>query len=326
MEAWAIALIVLGAIIILLFIFAIITYHAAFGKRYEKNPLLKYFTADDFNLACEEVSIGKLGGFIYRNDNVADEKRVVIFVHGMGPGHMAYTTEIAYFCNLGYTVLALDSLGCNLSKGKNIRGMYEGVKTAKTAIDFARTKFKESKLYLIGHSWGGYSVLCASAERKVDKVVAISAPSSPVKTLYEGAAKFISKPFAAILCPFWFLINLFKYGANGNANAIKRARKNGTPTLLVHGDKDLIVTPFKAAYYGVYGENVTKFLSQNKAHNPYNTIQAEAKLAELSSSLSNARKMTEEERESYFSTFDYKAATEEDAEVMRYIADFLERQ
>lgn len=299
-------------------IVALISDKIAFGKRYDKNPVLKYFTADDFGLSAEPVSAGKfLKGFIYRNPKIEDNGKVIIFCHGMGPGHIAYTTEISYFCNLGYTVVAFDSKGCNFSGGKNIKGMYEGVKTATAAIDFVRGKFANSPVYLVGHSWGAYSALCASLIRKVNAVVAISAPTTPSKTMQKGAVNVgMPKFFAAILRPYWWLIALLKYGAKGNANAVKRAQKNSTPTLLIHGDKDVIV-PLKNSVYGkADGAHITKYLARGKNHNPYNTENAERLLGELSLKLSKREDI---------SNFDFTAATEEDKEVMTEISSFLAR-
>ena len=107
---------------------AFISDRVAFGKRYDKVPLVKYFTAEEFGLTAEPISSGKyLKGFIYKNNQAVENGKIIVLCHGMGPGHIAYTTDIAYFCNLGYTVAAFDGMGCNFSDGRNIKGMYEGI-------------------------------------------------------------------------------------------------------------------------------------------------------------------------------------------------------
>ena len=112
-------------IVLLLFAIAVLSEKFAFGTRSDKNPLLKYFTAEDFGLSVQPVALSKgLNGLIYSKKDAPQKDKLIIFCHGMGPGHIAYTTEIAYFCNFGYPVLAVDSRGCNLSEGKNLKGMY----------------------------------------------------------------------------------------------------------------------------------------------------------------------------------------------------------
>lgn len=354
MQPWIIIVIAIGAVICTGFALATLLDASVFGKRCNKNPLLKYFTAKDFGLTAEDVTVncGKtaLCGHIYRNESASAQnfacqnlagqnmagqinqnsanqnlkQKLIIFAHGMGPGQAAYTTEIAYFCSLGYTVLALDSKGCNLSKGKNIGGMYQGAKTVIAAIDYAaRDKnLKTLPVALVGHSWGGYSVLCASAKRKVEKVVAISAPKSPVKTIINAAPK-AAKPLVVALSPFWFVINIFKFGFSGNANAANCAKKSGAKTLIIHGENDAVVPPQKGAYGACKGKNVTKILVKEKLHNPYNTASAEAELARLTQKLAALKALSEEEKTEFFSNFNYKAATEEDEEVMRTIAEFI---
>lgn len=320
MQPSIIAIIVVAAalfVFALLMVFALVCDRMAFGRRYELNKNLKYFTAEDLGLSAQPVSLsGGLNGVLYSCGECAEKKDgVIVFCHGMGPGHIAYTTEIAYFCRAGYKVFAADSRGCNLSEGADIKGMYSGVKTAVEAVDFARSI--SENIYLIGHSWGAYSALCASYERKVSAVVAISAPDTPAKTGRCAAGRFISKPVALILQPFWWLVNIFRYGAKGNANAARRAEKNGTPTLIIHGDNDKVVNASCGVYYRAEGMNIYKLLVSGKAHNPYNTAEAEAWLKELSASLAGG--CTD------FTDFDFKAATEEDEEVMRAITDFIDK-
>ena len=113
MEWYYILLICLGALALLLLALALLVYRVAFGARCDKNPLLKYFTAEDFNLTAKPVQVNKgkyaLNGAIYTKQGVDKKPTLVIFCHGMGAGHAAYTTEINYFADMGYTVLALDN-------------------------------------------------------------------------------------------------------------------------------------------------------------------------------------------------------------------------
>ena len=329
MEWYYIVLICAGGLVLLLFALALFAYSVAFGSRCDKNPLLTYFTAEHFALNATPVQVSKgkyeLRGNIYTKDGAEGKNTLIVFCHGMGPGHSAYMTEINYFCEKGYTVLALDNRGCDLSGGKSIKGMYSGVQTAKAAIDFARSEeqFKGFKFCLAGHSWGGYSALCASAERKVDGVVALSAPVTPVKTIYNGACAVMPKFIAALMCPFIAVADFLRFGNKSNKNAAKCAQKSGVPVLLIHGDKDTVV-PLKYSAYGhAKGANITKYSAEGKSHNPYNTPEAQAMMIELSENLSKLRKMSEEEK-GYFKQFDYVAATQEDETVMGTIYEFIE--
>ena len=161
-----------------------------------------------------------------------------------------------------------------------------------------------------------------SAERKVEKVVAISAPDTPVKTIYFAAARMISQPLAAALCPFWRLLNFLKFGTKGNLSAAKSASGNNTPTLLIHGGKDKIVSRKNAVYYRAEGDNLTKVFDTEKAHNPYNTPAAERLLSELSSTFVS-KELTAAEKRAFAEKFDYSAATEEDGKLMTAISDFI---
>lgn len=325
MELYQIILIIVaalaGVLILQLTLTAIIVDTALFGSRMNKKPYVRYFTAEDFNITSEPVELSrgkyKLRGFVYTDGAKAAESTVV-FCHGMGAGHIAYTTEIACLCRAGYRVLAIDDLGCNFSDGKKIRGFSEGVLAARIAVNYAKSNFGDGKIYLVGHSLGAYSALCATKWEKVDGVVSISAPESPLKIIKGHANKFLF----TFVSPFLSLIFFLKYGAAGNMSASKAIDKSGVPALLIHGDKDDIVTLKYSAYRFAEGKNVEKYLAEGKRHNPYNTVAAEGKLKELTAALDTewADKCLEE---NFYKSFDFVAATEEDGAVMEKIIEFL---
>lgn len=325
-------ILILIALIILIILFAIaFTIHSkVFGHRFNPNPLLKYFESDDFSLHAEPVEIpnendNNLCGYIYSKEK--SDKGVVVFCHGFGPGHIAYTTEINYFCNQGYTVIAIDNLGCNLSHGKDMQGLYQGVKTAILATNYIKNnqKYKGYKIHLIGHSMGGYSAICASHDVECDSVVAISSPLTPSTVMYCAVAGIIGKSFASILRPFWFFINFLIFGKNGDLNSAKLALKSkAKKILIIQGDLDPVV-PLEYSAFGNVEENqkIKKYLAKNKYHNPYASLNAQKLLNELGARLMSSNKYSDEENRSYFNKFDFAAATEEDENVMKLISEFI---
>lgn len=308
-------------IIALLFVCAFLIKKSVFGSRHDKNPLLKYYTAEDFNLSSKQVDISCVNnkyirGVIYKKQGVSPKNELIIFCHGMGPGHIAYTTEIAYLCNLGYTVLAPDYYGCNLSDGKSIKSINTGARVVTAAIYYARENLIHTgKIYLVGHSWGGHSALCAAnATGEVSAVVSMSAPDRSEKVIYGTLRKKMPKFFVDMLYPFLCIVC-------GGESSAKAAEECSAKILLIHGEKDGLVALPNSAFSVANGTHITKYLAKDKRHNPYNTVAAEKKLAELMKNLSKAKKG--ELGVEFFKDFDFAAATEEDPEIMQHIAAFL---
>lgn len=318
-------------LIIILFIISLLIYFMIFGQRFNPNPLLKYFEADDFSLIAEPVELSDgnnkeiLRGYVYHKNK--GDKGIIVFCHGLGPGQIAYTTEINYFCNQGFTVIAIDNVGCNFSDGKYIKGMHCGVKAAISACNYIKSqeRYKRMKIHIVGHSWGGYSALCASSEVDCESVVSISAPLSPVSSLYCGVSNFVNKYIAFVLQPFWYLIDFLNFGFKGNENSAKYALKSrAKKILLIQGEFDTVV-PLKYSAFGNLPENdkIKKLYAKGKYHNPYASVKAQKLLNELGERLTRSLKFSEEENKKYFNSFDFTAATEEDEEVMKSISDFL---
>lgn len=94
---------ILFLVLLFCLIFAWAVLRAAFGNRQEGSPYLNYFTAADFeNLAAEAVEFPNrrgetLRGNLYFESGRTDFRALLIFAHGMGGGHLSYTTELDFF-------------------------------------------------------------------------------------------------------------------------------------------------------------------------------------------------------------------------------------
>lgn len=334
MPAYLIALIILCALVAafctFMVCFAVYAQNKGFGGRFEKNRLLKYFTAEEFSLNTEavETRLGKtkLKGFIYWSGDISSVERLVIFSHGMGPGQCSYTTEIAYFCRNGCAVLAFDCCGCGLSGGKSLGGLENSARVLVAAAKYAkgRRELKNLKTYFVGHSMGAYSALVAASFAHADGVVSFSSPDQPSRMVECGAAPLTGKFFAKILRPFVKVVTFFRFGKYADIKASRAIVRSGVPALVIHGDCDTAV-PLELSAYNNLSEvgNIKLMLCRGKGHNPYNTISAERRLYELKQGIMTADKMSEREKQAFFSAQDYYAICEEDAEVMSAVYDFI---
>ncbi len=307
------------------------------SKRCEGNKKLKYLTAEDFeNLNAKPVSFKSdkgqtLNGFIYNNKNIDKYKAVIVFSHGMGAGHLAYTTEINYFAQEGYLVLAYDNTGSCASEGKKLYGFAQGIIDLKYALSFVETQkhLKELPLLLLGHSWGAYSVCNVSAitnTKGIKGIVAFS-PFNSMNKLICDIAKAKTKANLSFLNPFFDLINLFRFGKTGILRSCNTINSNHIPTLIMHGGKDMQVTlansPVGNADKIKSNPNVRTELYENKYHNVYLDIQAEQYLNKTFGEIESLDENSPEVSEIY-QNIDYTLITKEDLEVMNSVNIFFE--
>ena len=88
-----------------------------FVCRYDKEVGVPYYSFLDFDgLKMEAHSFINSKGieikyFYYYYPKYKDDK-IVLFCHGIGPGHTAYLAEIEQLAKRGFKVLSLDYTGC----------------------------------------------------------------------------------------------------------------------------------------------------------------------------------------------------------------------
>lgn len=331
-------LIVIPALAVLfLLLLAFAVEKVAFGKRCEGNPYLQYFTAADFpNLTAEPVEFTgnrgqKLRGNLYFEAGRQNFKALLVFAHGMGGGHLSYTTELDFFAKRGYLVLAYDNTGTMASEGKSLIGMPQAVSDLRSALEFAQqdVRTKDLSVVLAGHSWGGYTVCRALYfHPQVKSVVAFSAPDDVPKLLCAQAKAMMGKNLD-FLEPFLRLYERLRFGKSASMRTAEIAVQTDVPVLLLHGKKDTVVTPKDAAAAQdiLKGhKNIRVQIYPQKQHNVYATVAAEqyiadafAKLGVLARDKAQANKA-----KVYAETLDFRKMCEEDSDVMETVCTFLD--
>ena len=168
-----------------------------FVHRYDKEVGIPYYSYKDFkDFNCEDYSFTNSYGiniryFFYYYANYKKDK-IILFCHGMGPGHTAYMAEIEALARRGYKVLTLDFAGCGESGGKYLGSLN---KPTRDVIDLLNHLNLKEQIILMGHSMGGYAALNILCLRKdITKVVAIS-PIIQIEPLLQlnTKSKFITK-------------------------------------------------------------------------------------------------------------------------------------
>ncbi|MBR5246490.1 MAG: alpha/beta fold hydrolase [Clostridia bacterium] len=334
---------IISAVIILLFIVILFTFaivilnSAGVNKRCDGDENLKYLKAKNFdNLNALPINFKSdkgqtLNGFLYSSAKVDTYKGLIVFSHGMGAGHLAYTTEINYFAQKGYVVLGYDNTGCCTSEGKKIKGFAQGIIDLKYALKFVKTReeVKDLPILLVGHSWGAYSVSNVSSLKPdvdIKGIVAFS-PFNSMNKLIRDIAKRQTKINLSILSPFFDIINLLRFGKAGILRSCDSINSNSIPTLVLHGGNDMQVTiknsPVGKKHKVKDNPNARTVLYENKYHNVYLAKDAEQYLNDTFAKIESLGKNSPEAYEVY-QNIDYTLITKEDLSVMETVSTFLE--
>ena len=339
---WILIITIMALVIFIVSFFFFFSRHirkSRFEIRSDGNPELKYFTAEDFeNLSAESVEFPSdcgqiLRGFIYRDKNCISPKGLIIWVHGFGAGHNAYTTEINTLAKAGYLVLGYDNTGCVLSDGNSMRGLAQGAIDVAYAVRFVANddRLMEYKRFLVGHSWGGYSAMnIFSFDEKIDGVVAMCGFENAAGVVTDMSRRYFG--LFAHLIGFFIKLNLRKrFGKVADLNSSTSLRKSNVPVLLLYGEQDGVV-PFstngkKIIERTVACKNIRSIRYPLKGHSVYLTSDAERYTKEVlaKTSLTQLQKLSAAQRKEFFASIDYDLITREDESVMRTIIEFLDK-
>lgn len=317
-----IILIIVFIFILSLFIISEIILNKVYKTRCDNRKDIKIYTYKDFDFLDHKdfefySSNSIIRGRIYSlKDKSKLNNKIIFFFHGFGGGHENYMHEINMFIKKGYIVFAYDNLGCELSDGKNIKGLLEIFNESENFYKYfkALKEYQNKDIFLVGHSWGGFNAINSSRIIKdAKKVVALSSFNS---------SNFPSKGNLLIikLCiPFFYLINLFRFNKYSNFISKKTIKKNkNIKYLLLNGKNDKVVLPNQSSkiYSSLKYPNLNFIELENKGH----SLQLEVNSEKYLISFLNDMKSNNFDGNKY----DYELLTKQDEDVYNIIFNFLE--
>ena len=318
--------VLLGIILFVLLVYMVIGFffhHAMFGKRFSKDPLVTYYSVDMFEgFKYEPVEFdylkGKIRGKVYSYD-FEIYKGIVVFSHGMFSCHEAYLQEIEYLAKNGYKVIGFDYFGVDISDGENLRGLGNSLACLDKVVFEVLKQYKNEKVYVMGHSWGGFASLCIAKYHSRLAGVVTMAPFVKASNLLLA---MVPSYFAPAL-PFFLLKDIVSCGNYVLTNGIEVLKNSNVKTLVLHSKDDHMVKYYKNTYLlteYVKKDNVKFMILNGKKHNPDYSDEAIAYTNEV---LGKMSQLPKEEIDDYKKNLDYQLMGKLDAKVMEKIIDFL---
>ena len=285
--------------------------------RYDYEPYLKYFSRKDFHgLNAEKISFKSshndtLRGNIYYYDGY-DKNKLIVFVHGIGPGHLSYMREVEYLCKSGFRVLAYDMTGTGMSDGDTIYGLSEALADLDCVLDYvwSNEALKHLDISIVGHSLGAYASLnIAYYKPNIKNIVAMSG----FESIANLATSFDMNKNEIL--DFEKSVNP-GYAISLGIEAIDAYKGN---MMIIHSSDDCMV-PHTAGISYIHEYTA-------KGHNPNYTKEAvkymKDIMGEFNTKINQGLIKTEQEKMEFFQNVDFYKMTEQDEKVFSQIIDLL---
>lgn len=230
-----------------------------FGRRFETAEHLRFEVSDFQGLSCQRYTFksgeNTLVGYMYSSENT-QPRATVVLSHGFGGGGQnGYLDVSAYFASRGYEVFAYDATG-NDESPSEVGGLPQGIKDELAAIAFVK-KQSELPVVLFGHSWGGYSAVCALAYDGDVKAVASVAGFTRSTDMIEAKGVEYAGKISLTLLPYVKSVERIRFGEFASANGVDAVKKSSAGVFIAHGSSDDVV-PTKYgidAYYSAFSKN-----------------------------------------------------------------------
>lgn len=204
-------------------------------RRIEQTNLYR----EEFFFPSDKVN---LKGYFYPAD---DEKGMVVISHGLHTGCDDYLPIIEYLVDNNYSVFGYNYKGTYESEGDSTVGMCESLVDLDHALDYIKKekKYAGKKIFLLGHSWGGFATAAVLSIHKEVAGAACIAPFNNGYTLIEEKGGQYAGKFASEGVPKAFLgaYQKFLFGKYTAYDGVMGINSVDCPVLIAHGVNDKVI-------------------------------------------------------------------------------------
>lgn len=238
--------------IIISFIITKTVYDSAF-KRYDtvkSVPQNLVFLTENRKELTFKSGKNSLCGYLYGNGG----EGLVVLAGGFNAGADEYLPQIKSLTDYGWGVFCFDATGSCKSEGESSVGFSQILEDLRCALNFVEQneRFGYNKIYLLGHSRGGWAV-CSLLNEDYDiaAAVTVSGVNSCMDAIIQPVADKIGF-LAYSNYPFLWLYQSMLFGINEvSVEADEEIYKSDIPVLVVQGEND---EKFSTEEYSVYSK------------------------------------------------------------------------
>jgi len=292
--------ILLAALLLLVFLVAlplaaVKVYDSVFRVQIRTSPENALTAAHYDGLTVENVSFSAkqghtLAGYKYRMEDVSDPLGVLVVAHGFGGGgHCGYMPLIAWFADHGYLVFGYDATANDNSEGEAVGGFPQGVMDLDYAIRYVKSDetYAGLPIYLMGHSWGAYSVgNVLNFQPDVAGAVMFAGFDYTTQILRQQGEEYVGD-LVRLMLPYAKAYEFLKFGKYTAVSTTGGIQKSDAHVMIVHSTDDDTVhydTGFEPLYAKHHDNPRVHFVSYtDRGHNylyyPPETMQYRASLA-----------------------------------------------
>lgn len=330
----ALVLLLIAAILFLI-VFPLISvyiYRSTFNVRFQTSPENLFSHAHYEGLSAQNVTFTTLQGHTlsgcrYKSDKYGETKGVVITVHGFGGGgHRGYMPLIHYFASNGYDVFGYDATANDLSEGEVIGGFPQGIIDLDYAIRYVKEAYPGQPIFLVGHSWGAYSVgNVLNFHPDVRGAVMFAGFDKTELMLMQEGEKRAGKA-AKLLIPYVRLYERLIYKQYADVSATSGFERAKDARIMVVHSKDDDTVLMKTGYDVLYKNNSENdrvhFVSYNlRGHN--NLFYAPAAIIYRIQLQSSYHAFLQDKGSAFPSVSEAKAAFRDDSEYVDFEKCFM---